>query len=116
MIDLAGDPAGLLGARHCPGEVTQLDEARGEPIPRPDGHHGAARRPFVPPILLKRLHAPAEVLDSLPIVSFRLPDRAEAVANQYLEGLVVVANGDGQSPMAQLERLVGVPCAQGPDC
>jgi hypothetical protein len=116
MIDLAGDPAGLLGARHCPGEVTKLDEARGEPIPRPDGHHGAARRPFVPPIILKRLHTPAEVLDSLPIVSFRLPDHAEAVGHRCLEGLVVVANGDGQSPMAQLERLVGVPRAQGPEC
>jgi hypothetical protein len=116
MIDLAGDPAGLLGARHCPGEVTKLGEARGEPIPRPDGHHHAGRSPFVAPIILKRLHAPVEMLDSLWIVSLRLPDRAEAVAHQCLEGLIVVADGDGQSPTAQLKRLVRVTQVPGPGC
>ena len=31
MIDLAGDPDGLLGARHRLGELAQLGEAPGEP-------------------------------------------------------------------------------------
>ena len=32
MIDLAGDPDGLLGARHRLGELAQLGEAPGEPL------------------------------------------------------------------------------------
>ena len=36
MIDLAGEPAGLVGARHRLGELAQLREAPGEPVLRED--------------------------------------------------------------------------------
>ncbi len=50
MIDHAGDLARLVGTRRRLGELAQLGEAPGEPVPREDGYQGAGLHSLEPPI------------------------------------------------------------------
>ncbi len=77
MVDLAGDPDGLLATRHRLRELAELGEAPGEALPREDGSERAGAEPIVEAIALERLYDPAQALDGLSIVSHRLTEQAE---------------------------------------
>jgi hypothetical protein len=55
-----------------------------------------------------RLRACAEARGCFSIVSPGLPEHAEGVVRRYPEGVVMEARGNGQSPMAQLDRTVRI--------
>jgi hypothetical protein len=108
MINLAGDPPGLVGSHHRLDEFTELREAPGDAVLGEDGYQGAGFIPFVPPIALKRLQGTGEALGSLSIVAHRLPDHTEALGRPCLESDVIVRGGEVEGPLGQLEGAVRV--------
>ena len=60
------------------------------------------------PVALQRLRHPSENLHALSIVSADLHAPAEGKVNRCLKRDIIQADGDGQSPLAQLEHAVRV--------
>ena len=109
MIGLAGDPAGFLGVRHRLGELAQLREAPGEPVLREDEcpRHWLRRvrtadRPEASPRPGGGDRPRGDTRQSLCAITPR-----RWFANAWKE-TSPWADGEGESPLGQLERAVRV--------